>query len=160
MRFLTTWTWEAVWHASTVWMWTSFSRDHGSATQQLPETAVRHYRPKFNEMIIITLKTISSFSMFSWPLDIKTSTSWKGRRRNSSVFITSWKFSRANLWDLLCSSLQECVSAKFRIPRQFVGWSCRIRNLQQASLTELIWSMEDAGSRTWTLSSQIQISPT
>lgn len=38
-------------------------------------------------------------------------TSWKGRRRNSSVFITSWKFCKANLWDLLCSSLQAWVSA-------------------------------------------------
>ena len=38
-------------------------------------------------------------------------TCWYGRRRNSSVFITSWKFCRANLWDRFCSSWQAWVSA-------------------------------------------------
>ena len=76
-------------------------------------------------------------------------TSWNGNKRNSSVFITSWKFSRANLWERLCSSLQAWVSAKFRIPRQLVGCSWRMRNLQHASLTELIWRMEEAGRRTY-----------
>ena len=101
--------------------------------------------------------------MFRWLLEIRTSTlngifvlqitfrpftSWNGNKRNSSVFITSAKFSRANLWERLWSSLQAWVSAKFLMPRQFVGWSCRMRNLQHASLTELIWRIEEAGSRT------------
>ena len=79
----------------------------------------------------------------------KRNTSENGSRRNSSVFITSWKFSRANLWDLLWSSLQAWVSAKFLIPRQLVGWSWRMRNLQQASRTEVIWRIDEAGRRTW-----------
>ena len=41
------------------------------------------------------------------------------------------------------------MSAKFLIPRQLVGWSWRIRNLQQASRTELIWRIDEAGRRTW-----------
>ena len=49
--------------------------------------------------------------------------------------------------------------AKLRIPRQFEGWSCRRRNLQQASRTDWIWSRLEAGRRTWTLSSVIVISP-
>ena len=86
-------------------------------------------------------------------------TSLNGNNRNSSVDTTSWKWWRANLWDLLCSSLHEWASAKLRIPRQFDGWSCRIRNLQQASRTDEIWSKFDAGSRTCTLSSVIVTSP-
>ena len=39
-------------------------------------------------------------------------TSENGKSRNSSVFITSLKFCNANLWDLLCSSLQAWVSEK------------------------------------------------
>ena len=81
---------------------------------------------------IVAWNTFSSLSTFSWLLAISSSTSWNGSRRNSSVPITSWKFWRANLCDRLWSSLHACVSAKFLMPRQLVGWSWRIKNLQQA----------------------------
>lgn len=40
------------------------------------------------------------------------------------------------------------LPAKLRMPKQFDGCSCRIRNLQQASRTELICSRLEAGSST------------
>ena len=102
-------------------------------------------------------------------------TSEKGKSKNSSVFMTSWKFCKANLWDLLCSSLQACVSiwqkvskytlshffqkieklpAKLLMPKQFVGCSCLIKNLQQASRTVDICSKEEAGKSTWKIKQQ------
>ena len=41
------------------------------------------------------------------------------------------------------------VPANVLIPRQFVGCSCLIRNLQLASLTDVICRREEAGRRTW-----------
>lgn len=40
------------------------------------------------------------------------------------------------------------VPAKLRMPRQLEGWSCLMRNLQQASRTELICRRLETGSRT------------
>ena len=51
------------------------------------------------------------------------------------------------------------LPAKLLIPRQFVGWSCLMRNLQQASRTVAICRMDEAGKRTCTFSSDITISP-
>ena len=104
----------------------------------------------FRWLLEIRTSTLNGLSVLqvSFYFNIHIHTSWNGNKRNSSVLITSWKFSRANLWDRLWSSLQAWVSAKFLMPRQFVGCSWRMRNLQHASLTELIWRMEEAGSRT------------
>ena len=43
----------------------------------------------------------------------------------------------------------QSLPAKLRMPRQLVGWSCLIRNLQHASLTVAIWRIEDAGNNTY-----------
>ena len=126
---------------------------------------------------IVTIQKVFESIYFKVQHEI---TSWKGSKRNSSVFITSWKFWSANLCERLCNSLQAWVSvikklstitlltihfrntiilfyamritfyvpAKLRIPKQLVGCSCLIRNLQLASLTVAIWSIEDAGSNT------------
>ena len=78
-------------------------------------------------------------------------TSQKGRRRNSSVRATSWKFWSAYLWDFRSSSSHEWASAKLLIPRQLEGCSCRSRNLQHASLTLCTWRRLATGSRTYSI---------
>lgn len=103
--------------------------------------------------------TSSSDDIFNWLFDINSSTSANGSKRNSSVLTTCWKFCSAKQCDFVCSSLHECVSAKLRMPRQLVGWSCSMRNLQHASRTVEIWSRLLAGRRTWTLSGVMMISP-
>lgn len=40
------------------------------------------------------------------------------------------------------------LPANCLIPRQLVGCNCFIRNVQQASRTEFIWSKDDAGNST------------
>lgn len=61
----------------------------------------------------------------------------RGSNMNSSVLDTSTKCWRTYLCADLRRSLQECVSAKPRIPRQLDGSSWLSRNLQQASRTPL-----------------------
>lgn len=61
----------------------------------------------------------------------------RGSNMNSSVLDTSTKCWRTYLCADLRRSLQECVSAKPRMPRQLDGSSWLSRNLQQASRTPL-----------------------
>lgn len=73
-------------------------------------------------------------------------TCFSGSNMNSSVLDTSTKCCRTYLWADLSRSLQECVSAKPRMPRQLEGSSWLRRNLQQASRTPLSCSRLAAGS--------------
>lgn len=74
----------------------------------------------------------------------------RGSSMNSSVLDTSTKCCRTYLWADLSRSLQECVSAKPRIPRQLEGSSWPRRNLQQASLTPFSCRRLAAGSSVFT----------
>lgn len=75
-----------------------------------------------------------------------TPTCFSGSSMNSSVLDTSTKCCRTYLCADLSRSLQECVSAKPRMPRQLEGSSWLRRNLQQASRTPLSCSRLAAGS--------------
>lgn len=75
------------------------------------------------------------------------STCLRGRSMNSSVLETSTKCCRTYLWADFKRSLQECVSAKPRIPRQLDGSSWLSKNLQQASRTPFSCKRLAAGSR-------------
>lgn len=75
-----------------------------------------------------------------------TATCFSGSSMNSSVLDTSTKCCRTYLCADLSRSLQECVSANPRIPRQLEGSSWLRRNLQQASRTPLSCSRLAAGS--------------
>lgn len=78
---------------------------------------------------------------------INTPTCFSGSSMNSSVLDTSTKCCRTYLCADLSRSLQECVSANPRMPRQLEGSSWLSRNLQQASRTPLSCSRLAAGSR-------------
>lgn len=79
----------------------------------------------------------------------KPPTCLSGSSMNSSVLDTSTKCCRTYLWADLSRSLQECVSANPRMPRQLEGSSWLSRNLQHASLTPLSCSKLAAGSSVW-----------
>lgn len=76
-------------------------------------------------------------------------TCFRGNSMNSSVLDTSTKCCRTYLCADLSRSLQECVSANPRMPRQLEGSSWLRRNLQQASRTPLSCSRLAAGSNVW-----------
>lgn len=76
-----------------------------------------------------------------------TPTCFSGSSMNSSVLDTSTKCCSTYLCADLSRSLQECVSANPRMPRQFEGSSWLSRNLQHASRTPLSCSRLAAGSR-------------
>lgn len=80
---------------------------------------------------------------------VHTPTCFSGSSMNSSVLDTSTKCCSRYLCADLSRSLQECVSANARMPRQLEGSSWLSRNLQQASRTPLSCSRLAAGSNVW-----------
>ncbi len=67
--------------------------------------------------------------------------------------ITSWKLCWVNLSAIRSSSLQEWVSAKALMPKQFEGSNCRFRNSQQASWISASCNKQAAGSKVCTFPS-------
>lgn len=122
---------------------------------QLPRGMLMQFK-KEKAVLVYTLcwGKIIDVSIAAYPLCfgiihdrlIITPTCFSGSSMNSSVLDTSTKCCRTYLCADLSRSLQECVSAKPRMPRQFEGSSWLRRNLQQASRTPLSCNRLAAGS--------------
>lgn len=90
--------------------------------------------------------TLKTWSGTQQERSVNTPTCFRGSSMNSSVLDTSTKCCSRYLCADLSKSLQECVSANARMPRQLEGSSWLSRNLQQASRTPLSCSRLAAGS--------------